>query len=279
MAVSTHSTLATFTTLTSIRMQSHLLQKHAWSIVLGLADLSMVEERHHLPQFVDRSHLVDHLHVICIDLRKLEARPRLVLTGGIVAYEIRMVERNVCQDRLSDVGVSGTREIEVDLHALPVLHPDGFREWKRIGQAFVPDFDLAVWSAVPKNSLLLSLGRLWCVQRCLWFVVYSEQSVYRRREMEFGYIVVIPNQIRAGVYCILVLTLHCPHHGPDTSVQFHIITRILGRKLLEKLDVYVTDAVDVQSRRVVVSLCSKIADGLAEKIVVVVPLHNVVSSY
>jgi hypothetical protein len=50
--------------------------------------------------------------------------------------------------------------------------------------------------------------------------------------------------------------------------------RTLGRKLLKKPDINEPDAVDVYGSWVVIALCSKIADGLAEQVVVKVPLHT-----
>jgi hypothetical protein len=48
----------------------------------------------------------------------------------------------------------------------------------------------------------------------------------------------------------------------------------LSRKLLKKFDINEPDAVDVYGPWVVIALCSKIADGLAEQVVVEVPLHT-----
>jgi hypothetical protein len=101
------------------------------------------------------------------------------LTQTIVVFEVWVLVWDVFQNRLSDSLVGGTSEVEVDPHALPILHPDGLREWERVGQIFVPDFNLATWTAVSEVPPRLYPGLARRPEGCPFFVVCSEQSFYR----------------------------------------------------------------------------------------------------
>jgi hypothetical protein len=100
------------------------------------------------------------------------------LTQTVVLFEVWVLVWDVVQNRLGDGLVSGTGEVEVDPHTLPILHPDGLRERERVGEIFVPDFRLATWAAVSKVPPRLYPGLAWCPEGCPLFVVCSEQSFY-----------------------------------------------------------------------------------------------------